>query len=220
MSKQNQVINIYGKKGYGKSTLIERLIQPLDNVLWFDVFGAFHPAVMEGNFRSRFPGFIRIDKKIEETCARIRGSIFDTTPFRITHIAGKARYREMELEEIFKALQDRYKRLKQKATIVLDETQVFKKGPAFVAPVVSDIASMGRHYTLDQIYAVRRPAEMPRDASANADHIYMFQIKEPLDLTYLSKVVPREYAKEIPKLKKFDYIHYDVAQDKAFFYES
>lgn len=72
------------------------------------------------------------------------------------------------------------------------------------------IIRYGRHYNLDILAITRRPFDIARLLTANADKIYCFQYNEPRDLQYLRAFMPIDATEQIQTLKRYYYIHYNT----------
>lgn len=68
--------------------------------------------------------------------------------------------------------------------VVIEEASMFAS-PSSLPPEIAQLIRYGRHRSIDQIYIARRPAELHRDVTANADLLITFQTQEPRDLLYL-----------------------------------
>lgn len=215
--KQNKIVVAVGQKGKGKSHLLQQLVTGRENVLWVDVLGAFAHAMMtDAEFEREMPGFIRTGD-FGLAARRILPDLlsYSRRPFRIVFLAQGKQGRLDALRAFFTALKRRYLRYRQESTIVLDEVQMFAtNGSTHYPDVIHDIPSIGRHFRLNQYYAVRRPFELPTDIRANADDYYLFATREPGDLKYFRGVIPSIEVPRLATLKITQYGHYDVRKDE------
>lgn len=66
----------------------------------------------------------------------------------------------------------------------------------------------GRHADVEMICVARRPQNMWRDLTANADFMYSCKVTEPRDVDYLSQCeyIGKKGAQIISKLKRYEYV--------------
>ena len=98
--------------------------------------------------------------------------------------------------------------VKQKGNclFVVDEIDMISS-PTSIPKELDYLIRYGRHHSVDLITTARRPAEMHRNLTANADDIYVYHTHEPRDLSYLSRFLDIEV---IGGLKQYEYLHYNT----------
>jgi hypothetical protein len=120
---------------------------------------------------------------------------------------------EEYLSTIWHALVARFDRLADdlgehrvpSSTIVIDEVDGLNRGHN-PSKSVEKFIKRGRHLTLSQFYATRRPHECPRLVSSQADESYLFRVEEHRDLEYLSqRGIPEAVIDALPTLPKGAY---------------
>ena len=74
------------------------------------------------------------------------------------------------------------------ALIVVEETSRYCS-PFHLPTEIETLIRYGRHSNLDQLYVARRPAEIHRDLTSNADFVATFRQWEPRDVQYLRSLV-------------------------------
>lgn len=92
-------------------------------------------------------------------------------------------------------------------TLILDEIDSVNSSEA---PCFDNLVRYGRNRGIDLITGCRRPFEIPRNITANANSIYIFQTHEPRDIDYYEEIIgPIAY--NLPSIQKFSgfYIDYD-----------
>jgi DNA helicase HerA-like ATPase len=80
---------------------------------------------------------------------------------------------------------------------------------------VENLIRYGRHQDVELIGISRRPAEVNRDLTANANEIYIFRTHEPRDIAYFREILGSDVADSLPSLPKFTpYVWSDDVQEK------
>jgi hypothetical protein len=219
--KENQIVVVLGQKGKGKSTLIRRLLAAVPDVCWFDCLGEYHPSLItRAEMSLQLPGFSRTGR-IEEALDIIHGKAYERLPFQrrrpFNIVYHATHHRIQELELIWGEMTRRFMETRRPSVLVLDETQLFMRG-SWVPPIVERIGSTARHYLVDVFFATRRPAEMPRIATSQANQLYSFAVTEKRDLQYLQSFLPFEHLQNVVKLKWKEYVHVNLDQDRRISY--
>lgn len=84
-----------------------------------------------------------------------------------------------------------------------------------IAPEVTNIFHRGRHYRLSILCATRRPRDVHRIATSQADVIACFRQHEPGDLDYLASVVGDKVVTHIAQLEPYYHVRYLPTQMRA-----
>ena len=87
-------------------------------------------------------------------------------------------------------------------TCVVDEINLFCR-PSFCPTPLLELLRIGRHARVDLIFAARRPAEVARDLTAQADEIIAYKTIEPNDLKWFQDVCGKTFAEALPNLSEF-----------------
>lgn len=74
--------------------------------------------------------------------------------------------------------------------------------PAKMPPEIEILIRYGRHRDVELLGISRRPAEVNRDLTANANELYIFRTHEPRDLKYFRDVIG-SVADTLPNLPPF-----------------
>jgi len=121
-------------------------------------------------------------------------------PFRIAYRDRGLDGREMSVK--FQMLQSM-----RNAWLCVEEAGMWV-GPTQPDPEVTWFVNYGRHNALSSIWVARRPTEIHRNVTANADVILSFQQHEPRDLAYIREIGGNEAAERIEALgpHEFDYV--------------
>jgi hypothetical protein len=87
-------------------------------------------------------------------------------------------------------------------TVIVDEVNLFCSPAKCPAPLL-ELLRIGRHASVNLIFAARRPAEVARDLTAQADRIEAYRTIEPNDLKWFSDVCGKAFAESLPVLPEF-----------------
>lgn len=93
-------------------------------------------------------------------------------------------------------------------TVVCGEADTLAPNNGALDPAVRSLLHRGRHYALSLFAAARRPAEVARDVSSQADLLVFFQTHEPRDLQWIRAVAGDEVADRTAGLAPFGHILY------------
>lgn len=93
--------------------------------------------------------------------------------------------------------------------LVVDEVDIWTSAQSCDESILNAIR-YGRHRGLSQIYISQRPANVIRDLTAQSDYLFMFQSTENRDVEYLAARIGRENAERVRRLKQFDYAVYSA----------
>lgn len=90
--------------------------------------------------------------------------------------------------------------------LVLDEVAMFGK----YNHLVEHIYRLGRHKQIQVVATAQRPSILPVIVRSQSDRFYFFQVSEPVDVDYLSKMVPQATLDVVLQLDKFQYVEVTV----------
>ncbi len=86
--------------------------------------------------------------------------------------------------------------------VIWDELDRYNVGGQL--PDTADvIVNSGRHHDLRMFFTSRRPAAVPRAATALATRRMIFQTTEPVDVDYYRKIIGAELAERVPTLPAY-----------------
>lgn len=86
--------------------------------------------------------------------------------------------------------------------LVIDEVNLYC-GPARGSEPLLELLRIGRHSCIDIEFAARRPAEVHRDLTAQADELVFFRTTEPRDLLWIREYCGEAFASRLPTLAKY-----------------
>ena len=157
------IIYVCGKKGFGKTTFVKRHIVPKWNrIVVLDSLGFEYPYLSANNF--------------SDYCTLVKSNI--TKPyFRIAYTP----FDKMETEFFKLCL------VMSSCLIVIEETDLYCT-TSQIEPSLDRLVRYGRHRNLDLVFLSRRPAEVHRNITAQADVIISFRQTEPRDLEYFKQI--------------------------------
>lgn len=159
----NTVIFLCGRKGSGKSSLGKRIARDAPRVLALDTVGEFREAdgatIIDGR-----------DESIRAILAHYKEPKF--------FLALRAPQTD-EMLDIMRMCYEVPDHL-----LYVEETSWYCT-PSQVPDELAQIVRYGRHRRISQLYVARRPSEIHRDLTAQADLVVSFNQSEPRDLAYL-----------------------------------
>jgi hypothetical protein len=160
---QNSVVVVIGRKGSGKSTLVREIVLERQRVFVMDALKEYGPEC----------GCDVVD---EDACLDAIVDAYERRRrFRLS-------LRCLETEDNLDLIDVCYEC--PGVTVVVEETSLYVSPTTLPTPI-AQMVRYGRHQQIDQVYVARRPSELHRDLTANADVIVTFQQQEPRDLLYL-----------------------------------
>jgi hypothetical protein len=100
-------------------------------------------------------------------------------------------------------------------TFIVDEID-FYCSPVNIPDNLMKLIRYGRHNGISIIVVSRRPADIPRLLTSQANIIISFKHHEPRDIAYLSEFIPKEYIDKLPSLQDGEFIGYDSDRGSIF----
>ena len=173
----NKIFYVAGKKGSGKTSLVKRYIIP------------------------KFPKIVILDSLDEYSGVRTESisQFIDVLNKNLERRAFIIKYVPLDESEtdFFMAGY-----LLRDVTIIVEEADLYSNAHN-EDPFFRKIIRYGRHRNLNLVCISRRPAEVSRNITAQADIIVSFRQTEPIDLKYFAKI--SEKWKDLPNLSKYVY---------------
>lgn len=184
----NSITCVFGRKGSGKTTLVQEIIREFPRVFVIDSLAEYDK------------GFSVVDGK-RSSIEAMRDTMEEADLFGRSH---RPRFRlSLRVLDVLENLELMDYAFEFPGTlIVVEETSLYTKSH-FLPTEIAKLVRYGRHRSIDQIYVARRPSEVSRDLTAQADLIVSFQQQEPRDIKYLRDVAGEEaeQVKHLPKYK-------------------
>lgn len=198
------VINIFGRRGSGKTTLIKGNLKDFRRpVFIIDVLGNFDdPAYFHSRSISECIDYVR------KWCETTNPSEDCVVCIKTGDPATAAEYFSSAIWKIGHSRHDPKTGKPMGGTLVLDEIDAikYKDGSCF-----DEYIRYGRNKGGDLITGCRRPAELDRNITAAANKFYCFQTHEYRDIEYFESSVFGERAWELQRLPPYHglFINYD-----------
>ena len=79
----------------------------------------------------------------------------------------------------------------------------------YTPPPLVKIICQGRHKGISHFGTTRRPTEVPKLLTSQANKLYIFKTHEPRDVDYFKQVMG-ENSEQIRNLKEYQYLYYNV----------
>lgn len=165
MPNENVIIALFGTKGSGKSTLARAIVEESPRVVIVDMLGEYDADVVA----------VSVDQALAEMVSKEHASAFSLS------------VRLSESDDYLDVLECAYHLTD---TLLVIEEASFLCSAANFPPELSKLVRYGRHRRISQLYISRRPAEVARDVTAQADLLVTFRQREPRDLDYLYSCAP------------------------------
>jgi len=157
---QNTVTVVIGRKGSGKSTIVREIVADYPRVMVLDSLAEYDDC----------------DVVEEDDCPEALLKASGQSKFRIA-------CRCLGLEDNLDLMRIAYE-MPPKTLIVIEEASLYAS-PTHLPDEMAALIRYGRHRELDLVFVARRPSELHRDVTANADVLVTFQTQEPRDIMYL-----------------------------------
>ena len=192
---QAPICGLFGRRGVGKTTLARQIARHQARVLVWDYIGEYGPLAFraEGNLRE-FAAYL--------SCAR--GQRF---------AAGRYIPRTGDVEEFEAFCRIAYSF--NNAIIVVEEVAAVCSA-SYLPPEFGKIVRQGRHRRLGLPWCTQRLNEVSRTLTSLTDVWAGFSLSEPADLTALAQRCGRDYAEQVAKLSRFEWLGYNVDDQTKF----
>lgn len=174
----NTILAVFGRKGSGKTELTRKIIKEYPRVFAFDSLAEYSTGfrVCEGR----------------RACVDAMMEVKDSRSYRLS-------LRCIELDDNLALMDLAYEF--PRSLVVVEETSLYAR-PSFLPKELAQLVRYGRHREINQIYIARRPSEVHRDLTAQADLVVSFQQREPRDVKYLREVAGEE-AEQVQNLPRY-----------------
>lgn len=177
---QNQIIAVFGRKGSGKTTLVQRYLATV-------------------------PRFVVADTLAEYTVGTVFTNLKDFA--RAAKRAGSGKLQavvRIGSDEEFDALSAMVRIIGEQAPVLyaIEEADI-QCSPQFIPPSMDRLVRYGRHWRVSLLVVSRRPAEISRHLTAQADTIVAFQTFEPRDLDFFRARCGGDFAESIAGLNRY-----------------
>lgn len=189
MQIQNKIFSVIGKRGYGKTTLTDKLMISLNK-----------PTIIcDPRFQYNSDQKRRIHFK----------SVSSLNSWLVKHYDA-FKYFKFELvvnvfPDTFEEFLELVNKMK-KITLVIDEVDMFADARLKRDSELYKLIHYGRHHEIDIITTSRRPANIPRDLTSQTDEFYFSRLTEPNDKKYIKDLYGNSYVDIVKSLPKFEFL--------------
>lgn len=198
------LVNIFGKRGAGKTHMIKHAIKKcVPPVVVIDILGNFNDLKNSYTTESLADALesIKFYNEYQTMSEHDRGYHEKPEPIIVLQPPDP----DEAVDFISAMLWEEWG-----GTLVLDEADGFSMTNA---PCFSQLIRYGRNRGVHILTGCRRPAELDRNITAGANAIYIFQTQEPRDIEYFSKtLVGKDQAERLINMENFHglFINYDL----------
>lgn len=184
--RDNVIIADFGKKGSGKSFLAKEIIEEYERVTVIDSNGEYDDTEIITGFRECLDRLREIGKDEKQT-----------THFKIS-LRTTSSDADIALIDVAGTIPNQL--------IVVEETSRYVR-PTYLPEPIANLVRYGRHMDISQLYIARRPSEVSREITANADITIWFRTQEPRDLAYFKAMTGEnpDKIRKLPRYKPFIY---------------
>lgn len=187
MERENKITFIVGRKGSGKSCLAASLVSEADKRIILDPMFEHKGGILVTDFdslveytdRLRLHRYAVVFRSMEPIETDLLVALLTEGDPNMPPLPGVTIF----IDEIDK----------------LCDARVISEG-------LKRLVNYGRHYRVSLIAASRRPRQVHRDITANADRILIGQSQEPRDLEYLAEFVGETAAEEARTFSDFEFL--------------
>lgn len=180
---QNRIICIFGRKGSGKTTLARAMIKREPRYIIADSLNEYDAPMtatdereLADHVRAKLQGKLRL-------CVKVGNDAMFDAACDAAKIAGS-----------------------EKPVLLVVEEADLRCSPAYVTASLDRLIRYGRHWGVSILAVARRPAEITRHLTAQADTVIAFRSVEPRDLDFFRKRCGEDFARRLPNLKRYRYI--------------
>jgi hypothetical protein len=177
---QNQIIAVFGRKGSGKTTLVQRYLAKVRRFVVADSLAEYTVGTVYHDLRD----FARAAKRAGAGKLQAVVRIGD--------------------DEAFDTLSAMVRVIGEVAPVlyVIEEADI-QCSPQYIPDSMDRLVRYGRHWRVSLLVVSRRPAEISRHLTAQADTIVAFQTFEPRDLDFFRARCGGDFAESIAGLKRY-----------------
>ena len=202
-SYRRQVWLVYGQTGSGKTVLARALLQRRLHDLGPDAVGLIVDTLQEHvDVPAISPKALANYLKLESQVDRHGPSLM-----RLGRVLIDSDDDFSEFEDM---LEPGVRNERGPVVLMIDEVSYWSS-PGRSTPGLSRLIRYGRHWQVDLIGVVRRPAETSRELSSQATELFITgKVIEPRDVDYFSRNLPPEAMSKINSLPEFSYVRYQT----------
>ena len=184
----------FGRRGTGKSTLVKAILRHQARVVVWDFLGEHGPLACSVHGPAALEEYLDWAKGQKFAAVRYVPEVGDVEEF-----------------ESFCAVLWQFKDF----VVVVEEAAAICQA-AYLPPSFGRCVRQGRHRGLGLLWTTQRLNEVSRTLTALTDYWAGFATSEPNDLQALVQRCGREYAEEVARLPRFEWLGYDVDSQETF----
>lgn len=185
---QNRILAVIGRKGTGKSTELERLLESQDRILVFDSMAEHDWAPNEIDSIDGLEGFFRWNAKRAQWAANyVPGEDIEGDLERVSDLVFNRGNLVFAVEEV-----------------------PLMCSPGYLPAKFGKLVRTGRHKQVDIFWTAQRAGEVSRTLTSLTDEFIFFSQTEPRDLDAIAARCGAEVAEKVSRLDDHDHIHWDV----------
>jgi hypothetical protein len=192
MERQNKIVGIIGRKGSGKSTVLQYLLRPIRRLFVFDTMGE-HSVIW---IKDQIPDMEVVHIYLEDVSN-------PKEEFQASYVPTADILTEFDViaDDVYRA---------GNMTFGIEELPMLTKSAGYMQPSLGRIFRLGRHQALNIVWTAQRAAEVPRGVTGATDYFILFQQTEPGDIKALEYRCGAECAQMVTQLGLHDFLTFDV----------
>lgn len=187
MSAQPPVRFVCGIRGYGKTTLARQLVAGAPRLLAYDPFGEHDALALD---YADLVDYLDYVDSLERFRVGLREAGHEEEFCALALVIGRRLQQEPPGRQL---------------VVLLEEADLVAR-PGQEPPVFQDLVARGRHEGIELVAVSRRPAEVSRLITSQAEYFYVLRAQEPRDVTYLRGYIGEAAAAAAQQLPKFHYL--------------
>lgn len=190
MDRQNKIIGIIGRKGSGKSTILEYLLRSNPRLFIFNTMGEHDWTVDHITNIDTLPMYL---DDVENPKEKFQAEFTPTGDI--------LQQFDIVADEVYET---------GNMTFAIEELPMLTKSAGYMQPSLGRLFRLGRHQALNLVWTAQRAAEVPRGVTGATDYFILFQQTEPGDIKALEYRCGEECAYQVQQLGLHNFLTFDV----------
>lgn len=184
---------VCGIRGHGKSTMARQLVVAAPRLLAYDPFGEHDALALAYN---DLVDFLDYAESLDRFRVGLAEAGHEEDFCALALVIGRRLQQEQPPRPLL---------------VLLEEADLIAR-PGQESPVFQDLVARGRHEGIELVCVSRRPAEVSRLITSQAEFFYCFRTQEPRDVTYLRGYIGEAAAAAVQQLPPFRYVAWTGGQ--------